>query len=149
MAKKQNKPATAVKPNSKPANKRRNMVLIALLAAICLGAYYIIGVKKQQGPPNLDGDLTAEKTLTAANPRLQLLSAKETGVDFENTIIEDEEHNVIRNINFYNGGGVTVADINNDNLPDIYFVCTNGKNRLYLNQGNFKFKDITDFRLLS
>ncbi|MBL7808480.1 MAG: VCBS repeat-containing protein, partial [Saprospiraceae bacterium] len=35
-------------------------------------------------------------------------------------------------------------DINNDQLPDIYFVNTSGKNRLYLNQGNFTFKDITD-----
>jgi hypothetical protein len=146
MAKKQNKPATSAKPSAQPTNKRRKLLMLALLAVVCVGAYYIyiIGVKKQQGPPNLDGELTAEKTLTAANPRLQLLSPKETGVDFENTIIEDEEHNVIRNINFYNGGGVTVADINNDNLPDIYFIGTNGKNRLYLNQGSFKFKDITD-----
>ncbi len=53
-------------------------------------------------------------------------------------------NNVIVNLNQYNGGGVAVADINNDNLPDIYFVCANGKNCLYLNQGNLKFKDITD-----
>ncbi|MFN9958861.1 MAG: FG-GAP repeat domain-containing protein, partial [bacterium] len=77
-------------------------------------------------------------------PVLELLSPDATGIDFENIIVEDEQHNVIRNINFYNGGGVAVADINNDNLPDIYFICTNGKNRLYLNQGNFRFKDITD-----
>jgi hypothetical protein len=34
--------------------------------------------------------------------------------------------------------------VNNDGFPDLYFVCSNGKNRLYLNLGNFKFKDITD-----
>ncbi len=86
----------------------------------------------------------SEPTLTAKNPRLQLLSAEETGVDFQNQVVEDEDHNVYKDVNFYNGGGVAVADVNNDNLPDIYFVCNNGKNRLYLNQGNFKFKDITD-----
>ena len=86
----------------------------------------------------------SEATLTAKNPRLQLLSPAETGIDFQNKFIEDETHNVIINLNQYNGGGVAVADINNDNLPDLYFVCANGKNRLYLNQGGFKFKDITD-----
>ena len=75
---------------------------------------------------------------------LQLLSAEETGIDFQNRIIETAENNINNNINQYNGGGVAIADVNNDNLPDIYFVCTNGKNKLYLNQGNLKFKAITD-----
>lgn len=144
MAKKQTKPAPPVKTAAPTSTKRRILILVAVLAAVGASAYYFIGVKKQDGPPNLNGKQTEEKTLTASNPRLQLLSPGETGVDFANTILEDEDHNVIRNINFYNGGGVTIADINNDNLPDIYFICTNGKNRLYLNQGNFKFKDITD-----
>ena len=33
---------------------------------------------------------------------------------------------------------------NNDGLQDIYFVACDGQNRLYLNLGNFQFKDITD-----
>jgi hypothetical protein len=63
-------------------------------------------------------------------------------VDFANIIKEDLENNILTNINMYNGGGLCIADINNDQLPDIYFVCSNGKNRLYLNEGNIKFKDI-------
>lgn len=132
-------------PPTASANPQRRRIMIAagvlLLAAIL---YYIIGVRKKGGAAVLDGEKVEEPTLTAKSPILQLLSSKETGIDFENVIVEDETHNVIRNINFYNGGGVAIADINNDNLPDIYFVCTNGKNRLYLNQGGLKFKDITD-----
>lgn len=87
---------------------------------------------------------TEEPTLTAANPLMQFLTPAETGIDFQNQIIETYEDNITTNINKYNGGGLAVADINNDGLPDIYFISSSGKNRLYLNEGNLKFRDITD-----
>ncbi len=66
-----------------------------------------------------------------------------TGIDFKNIIKEDKKHNIVNYLYYYNGGGVAVGDINNDNLPDVYFVSNRGKNKLYLNQGNLKFKDIS------
>jgi len=78
------------------------------------------------------------------DPAFQLLSSEETGIDFINTIQNKEEFNIFRYRNFYNGGGVGIGDINNDGLEDIYFTSNQGQNRLYLNKGNFQFKDITD-----
>ena len=72
------------------------------------------------------------------------LKASETGIDFENTIIDTDTLSIIDYLYYYNGGGVAVADINNDGLPDIYFVSNTGGNKLYLNKGNFKFEDITE-----
>ncbi len=44
---------------------------------------------------------------------------------------------------FSNISGTAVGDINNDSLPDLFFSGGRGNSRLYLNLGNFKFKDIT------
>jgi len=89
-------------------------------------------------------DNLVEETLTASNPLLKLLPAEQTGIDFHNFIKETYEDNIATNLNKYNGGGVAAADFNNDGLQDIYFVACDGQNRLYLNLGNFQFKDITD-----
>ncbi|QLH31247.1 MAG: VCBS repeat-containing protein [Cyclobacteriaceae bacterium] len=66
-----------------------------------------------------------------------------SNITFNNTLEEDEHFNIIEYLYFYNGGGVSIGDINNDGLADIYFTKNQGHNALYLNEGNFKFKDIT------
>lgn len=71
------------------------------------------------------------------------LSSNETGIKFKNELFFTEEYNPYTFKNFFNGGGVGVADINNDGLPDIYFAGNLSENKLYLNKGNFKFVDIT------
>jgi hypothetical protein len=67
----------------------------------------------------------------------------ETGIEFNNRLIENEDFNIIEYLYFYNGGGVAIGDINNDGLADIYFSSNQSSNKLYLNKGNFQFEDIT------
>jgi hypothetical protein len=72
------------------------------------------------------------------------LSPDKTGVDFANVLQEgDPQFNILSYPYFYNGGGVAVGDINNDGLPDIVFTGNMVNNRLYVNEGKLKFKDIT------
>lgn len=73
-----------------------------------------------------------------------ILDQSETGIDFQNLIIENEGFNILNYEYLYNGGGVAVGDINNDGLLDLYYTSNLGENKLYLNQGDFKFKDISD-----
>lgn len=78
------------------------------------------------------------------NVLFQEMSSEDTGISFENVITNSDEFNIFNYRNFYNGGGVAIGDINNDNLPDVYLIANQGGNKLYLNKGNFKFEDITE-----
>ncbi len=72
-----------------------------------------------------------------------LLKADKAGIDFSNDLKITEEYNPYTFKNFFNGGGVAVGDINNDNLSDIYFTGNLVENKLFLNKGDLKFEDIS------
>ncbi len=81
--------------------------------------------------------------LSAQSTLFQLLKPGETNIQFSNDISESENLNVLAYEYFFNGAGVAVGDINNDGLQDLFFTANMKPNKLYLNLGNFKFKDIT------
>jgi enediyne biosynthesis protein E4 len=73
----------------------------------------------------------------------EALEAGRTGLDFSNKLTPTQEFNVFKYMYFYNGGGIGVADFNNDGKIDIFFAANQVSNRLYLNTGNLQFKDVT------
>jgi len=80
----------------------------------------------------------------SSNPMLKRVDPNESGIHFNNKIVENDSINPLDMTNIYNGGGVGIGDFNGDGLPDIYFTGNLVPNKLYLNKGNFKFEDITD-----
>ncbi|MBC7829479.1 MAG: VCBS repeat-containing protein [Chitinophagaceae bacterium] len=104
-------------------------ITIRLFIWVVLGGWLLCGCSQSTG--SIDRKL------------FSLIPPEESGINFINKLIHDEEFNIYTYRNFYNGGGVAIGDINNDGLTDIFFTANMQPNRLYLNQGNFRFKDIT------
>ncbi|MFY0625803.1 MAG: VCBS repeat-containing protein [Reichenbachiella sp.] len=71
------------------------------------------------------------------------IDTERSGISFENSIIENDTLNYYTFPYLYMGGGVAVGDINNDGLQDVFFTGNLTSNKLYLNQGDFKFLDIS------
>lgn len=72
------------------------------------------------------------------------LEPAHTHIDFNNTLKDTKEDNILIYSNFYGGAGVGIGDINNDGLQDVFFAGNQVADRLYLNKGNLVFEDITE-----
>ena len=77
-------------------------------------------------------------------PVFEVLSTKNTGVDFTNKLTPTNQFNVFHYMYFYNGAGIAAGDFNNDGLIDLFFASNQGQNKIYLNTGNMHFKDVTN-----
>ena len=67
-----------------------------------------------------------------------------TGVAFRNRLDETRDLNVFTYRNFYNGGGVAIGDLTGDGLPEVVLTSNQGGARLFLNEGAFRFRDVTE-----
>ncbi len=87
--------------------------------------------------------ISCEKKEKENKTLFTLLPPEKTHVHFINKLKETKKFNIIEYLYFNNGGGVAAGDINNDGLTDLYFTSNQHSDRLYLNEGGLKFKDIT------
>ena len=75
--------------------------------------------------------------------KLESLGSELTGINFNNNLESKPDLNIIEYLYYYNGGGVGILDVNNDGLDDIFFSGNEVGDELYLNEGDMKFKNIT------
>lgn len=90
--------------------------------------------------------IPAVLTLSCSKPGqtlFRLVPSRETGILFNNQILENDTFNILTHEYIYNGGGVGIADFNNDGLQDIFFAGNLVSNKLYLNKGDLQFQDIS------
>jgi enediyne biosynthesis protein E4 len=72
-----------------------------------------------------------------------LLDSSHTNVTFNNKITDSDTFNILNYEYIYNGGGVALADFNNDGLDDIFFTGNMVSNEVYLNKGKLQFENVT------
>ncbi|WP_080319520.1 VCBS repeat-containing protein [Croceivirga radicis] len=79
-------------------------------------------------------------------PVFEKIASDHSQITFSNSIKENlaTNENLFNYDYFYNGAGAGVEDLNNDGLLDVFFIGNQVNNKLYLNQGDFKFKDISE-----
>ncbi len=73
----------------------------------------------------------------------ELLHSSETGISFVNRVDESVDLNIVTFEMLYNGAGVAIGDITNNGYNDIFLASNMGESRLYKNEGDFRFTDIT------
>jgi enediyne biosynthesis protein E4 len=105
-------------------------LLATLLTLACIGADGA-GPEPMRDPPPVG------ETLFTRMP------AAFTGVRFENRVEDTPELNIFTYRNFYNGGGVALGDLTGNGLPDLFLTSNLESNRLYLNEGEYRFRDVT------
>ena len=81
---------------------------------------------------------------TKSNQQFEMVAPSNSGLQFNNVLKDTTDQNILDYLYFYNGGGVAIGDINNDNLPDVFFTSNQNPNKLFLNKGNLQFEDISD-----
>jgi len=103
--------------------KKLNAEVVTALLLLCLSGCNNVQEKKQL---------------------FQNILSQDSGLDFNNALTENDSINILDNEFVYNGAGVALGDINGDGLDDIFFAGNQVDNKLFLNQGKLKFKDISD-----
>ena len=102
---------------------------LAVLGLACNGA-----ASPKAGRPGAEGPVIPEFTDVL----------KDSGITFRHHVL-DTETGTIYKVNAYDhGSGLCVVNVNGNGRDDIYFLDFKGRNHLYLNQGNYKFEDVTE-----
>jgi len=119
-----------------------SLLLIPVSILFCLSSC------DTESPQSRIPETKAQKTQVTRNisvetPNFERLAPERTGINFTNRIKETNNLNIYNFEYFYNGAGVSVGDVNNDGLPDLYFACNQCPNKLYINRGNLQFENIT------
>ena len=73
----------------------------------------------------------------------QSVPPQNSGLHFTNALTENDSINILDNEFVYNGSGVALGDLDGDGLDDIFLTGNQVDNKLFLNEGALKFKDIS------
>jgi enediyne biosynthesis protein E4 len=89
------------------------------------------------------GLMSCGKSKKNTTALFQVQSEEKTGLHFTNKLKPTQQFNIFHYMYFYNGAGIGAGDFNNDGLIDLFFAANQGENKLFINEGQLHFKDVT------
>lgn len=89
----------------------------------------------------ISGLLRNRAARAEGDPLFERLSPSQTGVDFSHRLTTDHQLSLLNNSGFV-CGGVCIGDFNGDDRPDLFLVSGPDKNGLFLQTGDFRFKEM-------
>jgi len=76
-------------------------------------------------------------------PLFEVLDKDKTGLEFANSLTPGGKVNMLNYMYFYNGAGMAAGDFNKDGNIDLFFCSNQGRNSMFLNDGQMHFTDVT------
>ena len=119
----------------------RMLSAIGVYALMLLGLFACSGPRPPEWHEEDGYRWTALSVPRRGRDGFRQLAPSKTGVMFMNTVTEQQ---ILENHHVLNGSGVTLGDIDDDGLLDIYFSRFDGPNVLYRSLGGWRFEDITE-----
>jgi hypothetical protein len=136
------RPSRPLHPTRRRSHQMVNLFLSDRLILL-LGGFLLISARAtspaQTGVTNIQ--IEELNHPVGASSGFTELPITELGIDFINQL---EPEISLKNRILENGSGVAAGDVNGDGLCDLYFSGLDSSNRLYINQGNWNFVDVTD-----
>jgi len=71
--------------------------------------------------------------INSQEKKFELIDPNYSGIHFNNIVQDKKEHNILLYANYYGGGGVGIADFDNDGLQDIYLTGNLVGDKIYRN----------------
>ena len=109
--------------------KEKNLILVFL----CAAGFLLSACNSKKG---------------VDHPLFKVLDSQRTGLDFSNNLHYSPQFNLFKYMYFYNGSGIGAGDFNGDGKVDLFFASNQEQNKLYLNQGGLKFREVTKDALI-
>jgi hypothetical protein len=72
----------------------------------------------------------------------ELIPSEDSGIEFNNQIVDNDTLNILTYEYLYNGSGVGLGDFNGDGLLDVFFSGSQVDSKLYLNQGDLSMNAV-------